>query len=76
MAMNLAQVSVVIGSPQTAPKKPIAVDLWQSEMGAADDRCSYGAYCPRVSVALGDAIDIGESVWRFVVAGPISLLRK
>jgi hypothetical protein len=34
------------------------------ECGAAEDRCSSGAYCPRVSVVLGDVIDIGESAWR------------
>ena len=31
------------------------------ESGAAEDRSSNGAYCPRVSVVLGDVIDIGES---------------
>ena len=45
------------------------------EGGAAEDRCSNGAYCPRVSVVLGDVIDIGESAWRFTAAVPVSRLR-
>jgi hypothetical protein len=34
------------------------------ECGAAEDRNSNGAYCPKVSVVMGDVIDIGESAWR------------
>lgn len=30
----------------------------------------------RVSVVMGDVIDIGESAWRFAAAGPISRLRE
>ena len=32
-------------------------------------------FCPRVSVVLGDVIDIGESAWWFAAAGLISRLR-
>ena len=32
------------------------------ECGAAEDRCSNGAYCLRVSVVMGNVIDIGGSV--------------
>ena len=32
-------------------------------------------YCPRVSVVLGDVIDIGESAWWFAATGLISRLR-
>jgi hypothetical protein len=33
-------------------------------------------YCPRVSVVMGDVIDIGESSWWFSAAEPISRLRE
>jgi len=42
--------------------------------GAAEDRCSNGAYCPRVSVVLGDVIDIGESRRRLETGVAISRL--
>ena len=35
------------------------------EYGAAEDRCSIGAICPRVSVVMGYVSDIGESGWQF-----------
>ena len=46
------------------------------ESGAAEDRRSNGAYCPHVSVVMGDVIDMGESVWRCVTAEPISRVRE
>ena len=45
------------------------------ESGAAEDRSDNGAFCPRLSVVLGDVIDIGESAWWFAAAGLISRLR-
>jgi hypothetical protein len=74
-------VSVVIGPlPQIAPKKHCVPRPCHRhgkvDGGAAEDRSGNGAQCPRVSVVLGDVIDIGESVWRFVAAGPISRLRE
>ena len=46
------------------------------ERGAGEDRLSNGAHCPRLSVVLGDVIDIGESALRDASAGPISRLRE
>ncbi|CAH1091746.1 hypothetical protein NTG1052_90019 [Candidatus Nitrotoga sp. 1052] len=46
------------------------------EGGAAEDRYSNGTYCPRVSLVLGDVIDIDESHWWYIAAGTISSLRK
>jgi len=65
------EVSEIIGPlPKIAPKKHrMESSLWlrcgKVECGAAEDRYSNGAYCPRVSVVMGDVIDIGESAWRF-----------
>ena len=60
-------VSEVIGGlPQIAPKKLSVPELWQGRTWRCEDRCSSGAYCPRVSMVLGDVIDIGESVWQRV----------
>jgi hypothetical protein len=39
------------------------------ECGAEADRYGNGAYCPRVSVVMGDVIDIGESIWRLQPPG-------
>ena len=69
-------MSEVIGPlPQIAPKKH-CVRCGKVECGAAEDRLDNGAYCPRMSVVLGDVIDIGESAWRFATAGQISRLRE
>lgn len=46
------------------------------ECGAAEDRLGNGAFCPRMSVVLGDVIDIGESAWRFVAAGQIAAMTR
>ena len=46
------------------------------ESGAAEDRFGNGAQCPRVSVVLGDVIDIGESARRYAAAESISRLRE
>ena len=56
--------------PNIAPKKHVVeASLWlrcgKVEDGAAEDRYSIGAFCPPVSVVMGDVIDIGESAWRF-----------
>ena len=61
-------LGVLIGlRPKIAPKKhgrlaPLWLRCGRVERGAAEDRYSNGAYCPRVSVVMGDVIDIGESV--------------
>jgi hypothetical protein len=39
-------------------QRALVVPEWA---GAAEDRSGNGAQCPRVSVVLGDVIDIGES---------------
>ena len=46
------------------------------EWGAAEDRFGNGAHCPRVSVVMGDVIDIGESAGQFAAVVPISRLRE
>jgi hypothetical protein len=69
-------VSEVIGPrPQIVPKKHGA-NCGKVEGGAAEDRCGNGAICPRVSVVLGDVIEIGESARRSATEGPISRLRE
>ena len=71
------RVSEVIGPlPQIAPKKHVCLRYGNVECGAAEDRCSNGAICPRVSVVMGNVIDIGESAGRYRAAGPISRLRE
>jgi hypothetical protein len=45
------------------------------EGGAAEDRFGNGAYCQRVSVVMGDVIDIGESAWRFAATESMARLR-
>jgi len=62
------KVSGVIGPlPKTAPKKHCGTARLRSgrvEDGAAEDRFGIGAFCPRVSVVMGDVNDIGESYRR------------
>jgi hypothetical protein len=47
--------------PQIAPKKHKSAALWQNGMRRYEDRFCNGAYCPLISVVLGNVIDIGES---------------
>jgi hypothetical protein len=69
-------MSVVIGPlPQIAPKKPGGLRCGKVECGAAEDRSDNGAFCPRLSVGLGDVIDTGESAWWFAATGLISRLK-
>jgi hypothetical protein len=72
------RVSEVIGPlPQIAPKNSVVLlRCGEVECGAAEDRCSSGAYCPQVSVVRGDVIDIGESARQFATVAPISRLRE
>jgi len=59
-------VSGVIGPrPKTAPKKhALGFRGGRVEGGVAEDRFGIGAFCPRVSVVMGDVNEIGESYRR------------
>ena len=77
------RVSEQIGSliPPIARKKlsrygPLWLRCGKVVVGAAEDRSSSGAQCPRVSVVMGDVSDIGESVRRCAAAESISRLRE
>jgi hypothetical protein len=67
------------GAPKSGPKKhggAVRLRCGRVLGCAAKGRFGIGAFCPRVSVVMGDVSDIGESYRRAVPLVSISRLRE